>query len=296
MKRFIGIISTIFTALLLVYTPQTYAASFNTDIWDGLRTGSNLSVTSSKNSEQANVYAALGDSVGAGAGLPASPTATARDKQCGRSPQGYPALVAKSAGLPLVNATCSGAKVGDIFTKQSVDGPNIPAQLDTAFAYGTPKVMSITAGANDAHWQDFLRACYSSNCATKTTTTAANAYLRALQLKLYYMFYAIESRSNGTPPPVYITGYYNPLSSNCSGDKLTSAEITWLNAEVAALNQTIKNVSGKFSFATFVPVNFAGHDICSNSPWVQGLSAPAPFHPTATGQKAIGNAVIRAMR
>lgn len=296
MKRFLLTVTATVATLLLVHAPRSYAASYNSSIWDGLNTGANLNVTPSKSKSKANVYAALGDSVAAGLGLPPSTSATPRDLQCGRSPLGYPTLVAKSLKMPLVNASCSGAKVGDIFTKQAVDGPNIPAQLDTAFTYGIPKIITMTAGANDAHWQDFLQICYSGNCATQSTTLAANAYLKVLQLKLYYMFYAVDARSGGNPPQMYVTGYYNPLSSACVGTAVTANEMVWLNAEVAALNQTIKNVAAKFPYATFVPVSFAGHDICSSSPWVQGLHSPAPFHPTATGQKAISSAIIRAMR
>lgn len=301
MKRLLLACNALIISLCLVYAPAASASSFSSDaIWDGLRTGANLNLTpeTTKKPKKANVYAAMGDSVAAGLGLPLASNATARDTQCGRSPQGYPTSVSKATGIPLVNASCSGAKAGDIFTKQSVDGPNIPAQLDTAFAYGTPKLVTITAGANDAHWQDFLRACYATNCATKTSTTAANLYLKSLQAKLHYMFYAIEARSAGSPPPVYITGYYNPLSTSCRGadSRITNSELTWLNAEAKALNQTIKNVAAQYSFATYVPVSFAGHDICSSTPWVQGLNDKAPFHPTSAGQKVIGNAVINAIR
>jgi hypothetical protein len=33
--------------------------------------------------------------------------------------------------------------------------------------------------------------------------------------------------------------------------------------------------------------DFTGHELCTPQPYVQGLGAAAPFHPTALGQLAI---------
>jgi lysophospholipase L1-like esterase len=244
------------------------------------------------------IYAALGDSVAAGLGLPSASGASAQDLQCGRSPQAYPYVVAQSLGLKLVHQACSGAMIGDLYTQQHIDGPNPAAQLNAAFAAGTPQLITITAGANDAHWASFIRGCYVGRCDNAASTLAANAFLAAMQVKLYYMFYSIQHRSgSGQPPRVIVTGYYNPLSAACIGgqQQVTADEIAWLTNETSALNQTLRNVTAHFPFATFVPVNFAGHDICSSSPWVQGPGDSAPLHPTANGQQAIAQAVLRAL-
>ncbi len=240
-------------------------------------------------------YAALGDSIAAGVGLQPLPQPTASDVQCGRTAQSYPTIVAARTGLSLVTAACSGAKAGDLFTKQAVSGPNIPAQLNTAYASGQPQLITITAGANDAHWASFIRTCYTTNCATQTATTIANGYLAVLQVKLYIAFSSIQLRSHGTPPPVVITGYYNPTSASCAQlqTNVTPAELTWIAGETNALNQTIQNVSRHYSFVKFVPVDFTGHDLCSSSSWVQGLADPQPFHPTAAGQAVIADDVLR---
>lgn len=235
---------------------------------------------------QANVYAALGDSVAAGLGLPSS------DPQCGRSSEGYPNIVARNANLPLVNVSCSGATVGDLVTKQSVPGPNITAQLDAAYAQGTPKLITITAGANDAHWADFIKACYAYSCGSSSYNYAVSAYITAMKAKLYYALADISARSGNHPPQVIITGYYYPFSSACAdGTHLTSAELAWLNSAWRGLNAGIQDVSDHYSFVTYVPVNFSGHDICSADPWVQGQNDAAPFHPTAAGQRAIAQVV-----
>lgn len=242
-------------------------------------------------------YAALGDSVAAGLGLAGVTTPTGTGTQCGRSSEAYPYTVASVMKLPLNHIACSGATAGDLFTEQGVDGPNISAQLDGAFAAGTPALITITAGANDAHWSEFVRGCYVTNCATGTATFLANSYLTALQAKLYIAFSSIYLRSAGTPPTVVITGYYNPVSSTCttSQSNITASEITWLSAENTALNQTIANVSRHYSFVRVAPVDFTGHDICSLNPWVQSLTDAAPFHPTTAGEQVIAQSVLRSL-
>ncbi len=303
-------------------TETALATSTNNNAWCELRNNSRFNIpersscspaTDSSNqsitpkavatqhphTNNSGLYVALGDSVAAGFGLPLSPEATPTDTQCGRSSEAYPAIVATDLRLPLINASCSGATVGDLSTKQAMkDGPDIPAQLDTAFSGGTPALITITAGANDAHWADFISACYTFDCTGSEYDHIARAYMTALRVKLEYAFASIHARSRGTPPKVIITGYYNPLSSACASQQstLTVNELAWLNGQLDTLNQTILTASRYYSFVKFVPIDFAGHDICSEQPWIQGFQDAAPFHPTAMGQQVIAAAVLSAAR
>lgn len=244
------------------------------------------------------VYAAMGDSVAAGLGLSPVADPTGDDTRCGRSSQGYPNLVAQSKQLRLINASCSGATVGDIVTKQGVDGPNVARQLDTAFSAGTPQLITITAGANDVHWTEFLKTCYASNCNTKTANVAATALIEGMKLKLAYALQAISDRSNGQPPVVVVTGYYNPISNACKGHQnyATNAEIDFLNNQRYNLNTAIHNVVGLYSFARYASTDFTGHALCSTDSWIQGLNDNAPIHPTAQGQQHIAEAVLEAAK
>lgn len=237
-------------------------------------------------------YAALGDSVAAGVGLGA-PDPSDPYPQCGRTGAAYPHAVAAAQGLELTHLACSGATAGDLFTKQSVDGPNIPAQLPQAFAQGTPQVISITAGANDLHWNTFVQKCYVSTCGTASDNRILNSYRLALRAKLHYAFSSIHWRSQGATPQVIVTGYYNPVSPQCVAvvPQLTTDEIAWMSSQLATLNQTLQSISSYYGFS-FAPVDFTGHDICSAESWVQGPQDPAPFHPTATGQAAMAQAVL----
>jgi lysophospholipase L1-like esterase len=246
----------------------------------------------------ANTYAALGDSVAAGLGLPLVANPTDQDTQCGRSSQAYAQQVAQNRGLSLSLIACSGATAGDLSTQQHTDGPNPQRQIKTAFANGTPSLITVTAGANDIHWADYIKKCYAMTCGTKLDDAAADTLIAAVRVKLTYFLAEVKTRSianqTGTPT-VVLTGYYDPVSEQCetaTNSKITKAEADWINTKVTRLNQAIQNATNGFSFAHYAAVDFTGHDICSADPWVQGLNDAAPIHPTQTGQQAIANAVL----
>lgn len=289
----------------LLTTQKTAAATHMSAIRCGLWAGANFQLrasepctNNSRPTTQTNNYVALGDSVAAGLGLGESVDAMAEDVRCGRSAQSYATTVAQELQLPLTHAACSGATAGDLVTKQGVSGPNITAQLDTAFSGGIPKLITITAGANDVHWDEFIRLCYQTNCATRTATAGAEAYLYALKLKLNYALNSVEQRSNGsTPPIVIITGYYNPISTSCVDDqRITAAEVDWVSVRTEQLNNLLESTAKNYSFVRFAPVDFSGHDICSADPWVQGGDDAAPLHPTVQGQAVIAESVLAAFK
>jgi len=232
-------------------------------------------------------YVALGDSVASGAGL-----SSEQEAGCDRSPLAYPYVIAKSKGLSLTQLSCSGAKVDEgLYGSQAGAAP----QLDSAFADTQPSLITITIGANDARWTQFLRQCYYVRCGYGVDTARSAAYLADLKLELNVLFAKIYQKSEGNPPPVLVSGYYNPFSSgSCKEvDAITSREASWISGRVSAMNRTISSTVSKYSYVTYVPVSFRGHDLCSSDSWVQGLNSNAPFHPTAEGQQAIAKAYLK---
>lgn len=226
-----------------------------------------------------NTYVALGDSVAAGLGL----NQTKIGSSCLQSPNGYPQLLAASKNLQLINLSCSGATTNTVMHNQ----------LDTAFSSGTPAVISLTVGANDMGWVQLLQKCYTSQCGTSSDTTQINADFQKLADNLRALFRGIEQRSNGVPPQVVITGYYNPVSNGCMNKQsyVDKNEIKWLNASRDALNKTIRNAMKDYRFVKYASTNFDSHGICSKQPWVQGLNESAPLHPNQLGQEAIAKSV-----
>ena len=241
-------------------------------------------------------YAALGDSVAAGAGLPLQAGASAEDSLCSRSPVAYPYQVAANLGTNVTHLACSGAKIDEgIYGPQERRGYTLAAQLDQAFSVGKPDVITVTIGANDARWIEFISKCYIATCGT-TFDNAAVKVLRAdLRIELATMLQKVKKLSvDATPPKVLIGGYYTPLTSTtCLGqDRITSAELSWIRTQTNSLNQALRSVIPYFSYAAYVPVNFTGHDLCSADPWVQGITASAPLHPTEQGQAAMARSFI----
>jgi lysophospholipase L1-like esterase len=243
-------------------------------------------------------YAALGDSVAAGSGLPVVSGATKLDKKCERSSQSYPYQIATQLQTSVTNLACRGAKVDEgIYGKQSRSGTRVAPQLQTAFENGTPDLMTVTIGANDARWVQAIRKCYVRTCGSKFDEVRAKVYRADLRIELYRMLSEINQKSEGNPPQVLISGYYAPFSgASCTDtNRISATEQTWLNDQTAQLNQAIQSVIPYFSFASYVPLDFSGHELCSTSPWVQGASSKAPLHPTAAGQTAIANSFIGAI-
>jgi lysophospholipase L1-like esterase len=244
------------------------------------------------------VYVALGDSVAAGAGLTVSSTATPRDTTCGRSAEAYPSIIAARLQTTVVHLACTGAKVDEgIYGPQTRSGERIPPQLDEAFASGVPDIMTTTIGANDARWTQFIRQCYITRCGTRFDDVRLKVYRADLRIELTRMLAQVRLESGGTPPQVFLSGYYDPFETlGCiSGDRITETEVAWLKTQTANLNQAIRSVIPLFSFAHYVPVDFTGHELCSSDPWVQSIDAAAPVHPTATGQAMIAESFLTAM-
>jgi len=302
-KRFI--ILAVFAVSFFGIVAVTGGVRADNAILQGLRQGASYafgdSSTSSPSTNQStptpdstttsNVqYVALGDSVSAGLGLAGS------SGICGRSTEAYSSQVASTLGLGSQNFACSGATAGDLVTKQGVDGPNITAQLDSAYASGQPQLITITAGANDIRWKNFIQKCYVSTCGTSIDTDIATGLIASVKAKLAYALTNIDTRDPAAPPRVILTGYYNPVSAQCVSSQLSASEITWFGSQLNRLNSAISDVAASYSYASFAPVDFTGHDLCSADPWVQGIQAAAPVHPTAAGQAAIAESVIRTYR
>ena len=238
-------------------------------------------------------YVALGDSVASGAGLGGDLNAT-----CDRSSLSYPQLLASRLGTSVTNLACSGAKVDEgIYGYQERGSANIAPQLDRAFKGGKPDLITMTIGANDVRWANYLRDCYVFECGSALDKARAVVYRADLRYELAKTLVLVEQRSGGTPPTVLVNGYYSPFSrSACTTtDKITLTERLWINEQKGYLNDSLRTVTRNFSFAKYVPVDFSSHKVCSSDSWLQGQNATAPFHPNAAGQQALAEANMKVL-
>src|SRR5215510_1467168 len=192
----------------------------------------------------------IGDSTAAGAGLPPAPGLSRYARDCGRSADSYAADLSDVNGWRVLNLACNGATISHgLLGPQDHNGARLPPQLAEAERASQASVIIVSVGADDLNW-------------------AA----------------AVPSH-----PQVIINRYYNPFGAlpGClSKEGLTTANLQTLTSRLDTLNQVLAKGAAQFRFAAPQP-DFAGHELCTAQPYVQGLSSPAPFHPTAAGQLAI---------
>lgn len=236
----------------------------------------------------------LGDSVAAGDGLPESSGSLAAS--CHQSVQAYPYLVASDLNLKLDQFACSGAlTTTGILQPQTVGQQIITAQLAAATPYIRNSDVVITIGANDIDWSSFLITCARTNCQTAANRTLLQMRLANLQTNLDSLLGKLALLH---PHEVLLNTYYSIInnSDTCLQQfGVSQNSITWVNSSEANLNNTIVSAA-KIYHDRYTTITFAGHGLCSSDPWVQGLSATAPLHPTYEGQyniSTIDEAMLR---
>jgi lysophospholipase L1-like esterase len=230
-------------------------------------------------------YVALGDSVAAGIGLQPYSDASA----CDRTNQAYPYLVAKQQNLKLTSLACSGATIqSGILGSQEVNGLAVKPQLDQLFAEKKPMLISLTIGANDMGWTELLTRCARSTCGSDADTAEVDGRLQGVSSNLKAVLQKMIDHYGTNLPKIIVTGYYQLLPSGlqkCAEmSGLTADELTWERAQETKLNTTIQAAVSGMSHVTFAAVDFTGHELCTTAPWIQNISATAPFHPTTDGQ------------
>jgi lysophospholipase L1-like esterase len=229
----------------------------------------------------------IGDSTAAGAGLALAPGATAR--ACGRSADSYAADLSSVNSWRVLNLACDSATIGHgLLGPQVHNGVRLPPQLAEAERASRASVIIVSVGADDLNWAAVLRYCsVTPNCNDRAT----QAYFQQQLASFSKDYLDLLSRLAALPahPQVIINRYYNPFGTQpgCLGPAgLTTANLQTLTSRLATLNAVLAKGAAQFRFSSPQP-DFTGHELCSPQPYVQGLGAAAPFHPTAAGQLAI---------
>jgi hypothetical protein len=228
----------------------------------------------------ATKYVALGDSYSSGTG-----TRSFYESSCQRSVYAYPYLLHQAhPEWTFVNATCAGAKTGDLINTQAAS-----LTSDTNW-------VSYTIGGNDAGFSSVITECafpsWASDC--NGAIDEAQAYIQnTLPGRLDLVNNTIKSRSPNAK--VVVLDYPRLFNgTDCNA-------FTWFSpSEETRLNETadmIKNVisaaaaraGSNFIFGNVIPP-FIGHAVCdggsgSSTEWINGLSEPTSesYHPKVTG-------------
>jgi lysophospholipase L1-like esterase len=230
----------------------------------------------------------LGDSTAAGFGNRPLPDPGAADRACQRSSDSYPADLAQVAGQQVTSLACSGATIAaGVLGPQTRGGRTLPAQINDP-AVAAASVIIVSIGANDVRWSDILRICAASaDCDNAVEQAYFQRHLAQLSSAWLQLLSALQQLPNH--PRVLVNLYYDPFDGDVScltKVHMTSSKLRSMLSRLATLNSVLSHGADAAGFTATLP-DFAGHGLCDKTPYVQGLDAKAPFHPTPAGGLAI---------
>jgi lysophospholipase L1-like esterase len=217
-------------------------------------------------------YVDLGDSYASGVG-----TRVFYNEECSRSPQAYGPKVAAARGYTLSFKACSGAKTGDVNSKQ----------LGTLS--GTTALVTISIGGNDAGFSNVIINCALYYFTCGGAINEANSFI-ANQLPALLDTTYNNIRSRAATAHVVVLGYphlFTSTGTTCNANFLTSSNEKRLNETADKLDAAIKSRVEAHKFTFVDPRNaFLPHEVCSSSEWLNGQSNPLSesYHPNVSGQ------------
>jgi lysophospholipase L1-like esterase len=269
-------------------------------------------------------YVALGDSFSSGEGAGDYAKGTNFDdrddlwpfnddsekhNRCHRSANAYSQVIADDNTFAGGNTfvACSGAVLSS-FTSQNSANTGESPQFD---ALGPDvSLVTLTISGNDLGFSSVLQDCiingqrgvgFVSSCQEKHQDKI-DALLPQIQQQLVDTYRAIAAKAPNAR--VVVVGY-PPLFDTAHGDSgrnlLYVEDMAWMNDQAGRLNAVIKAAAQQagVEFVDPSPL-FRNHGIGSDDPWFNDISAPGPgislvdpgsFHPNASGQAAIAQAV-----
>ena len=250
-------------------------------------------------------YVALGDSFTSGAGLPGEASAV-----CQRSRLAYPALVARTLGARLKDASCGGAATIHATTTQQIAAVPVPPQLDAVTR--STDLVTVSLGYNDQNWfAGHLFGCTAltpadpgghpcqDSPAVGRPDPEATAEVIGKQVLA-----TLETVTKKAPDArVLLVGYPQPVpaSGTCPELPLATGDYAYVRSMMQLLDDELRRAADSAD-VTFVDVLGAseGHDICAgDQAWVNGSTAlpgvAAEYHPFERGQRAVADLVLAAL-
>lgn len=240
------------------------------------------------------LYVSLGDSVASGLGL-ATPADTSG---CGRTREAYPYILAAKEELQLVHLACTGATLEAGINNPQMAAAEQASQREALFER-EPGLITLGIGANDVIWLSLLAQCFELSCGSSEDRARYEQLLKAFRDQLRTTLVAIDERYNGGTR-LLVIGYYQvfpPASMDCQDTaRLNGEELNWGRELRSQLNEAVSDVVKETGVGTYVEIDFSGHELCTGTPWVQGVTDPAPYHANAAGQMAIAEQIEKALK
>jgi hypothetical protein len=266
----------------------------------------------------------IGDSYASGEGNP-NPGGTWTDRQCHRSPNGWPARVARglegsSTTVTFLSFACSGAELRHLFDRSyegAVPGSPLPPQVTAVRrALGAPNaagtrrvdVLLVSGGVNDLGFSDILEDCalsVLSSCIRSLSdamSTLAGKYDRlgaAIDTNLRVSSTVIADY------PARIFTDDDDHYDGCGAFRFVDHdEARWIGDMGAILDLKIAAAAGRNDW-TSVPVtdSFRGHGYCADDTWFRSWSGSQAVqgdhdgtaHPLSHGHVKVAELVRAAM-
>ncbi|HWC37695.1 MAG TPA: hypothetical protein VG476_04150 [Acidimicrobiales bacterium] len=210
------------------------------------------------------------------------------------------------------------AQFGDWTTK---------ANLNPVYDQAAPDLVLVTFGADDVKFKDVLVSCVLASVADPKVctqqdpgpmvTTSVLDQLPTLSQHYRSLATAIQARGQAAHPSkvpfIVFTSYPNPLPTPGADVSFTAcpdaahlnaAQIAYLSSLLQLQLQTLQGAVGGMRGVAVADVTgvLAGHEWCTPDPWAYGasvlalnLDSGAPVHPTAQGQNAVAQTVLKAI-
>lgn len=238
-------------------------------------------------------YVALGSSFSAGFGLGKS--AANSPTICMRSINGYPSQLARILDLSLVDMSCSGATIKNVWHGgQAFLGPQIDA------IGSNTQLVTLTAGGNDVNYVGdlgMLAYQYRIDLIKKFMGfrwVVEDKEFSQLEKNMTDVLKEITRRAPNASVVLVTYPSILPIIGNCALTGISDGEAA-LMRKVAKKFSQVQRAAAHAANVILVDMEklSIGHDVCSQQPWVNGSSPKdgAPFHPTYLGAKEVANQV-----
>lgn len=251
----------------------------------------------------ASNYVGLGDSYSAG---PLIPNQSLSPLGCLKSDHNYAHLAQPSVGLPLTDASCSGATTYDMTHTQEVEFGSNPPQFNSLNA--ETKLVTLTIGGNDIGFAEVAVGCitlnpFSTPCKDKYDSGGHDQLaerIAATAPKIAEVLQGIHARS--PQAKVLLLNYPSIFPATGYGCwpqmPIGWGDVPYLRQTELGLNSMLKTQAAA-NGATLVDWYSAslGHDACKSlsNRWVEPLipgELAAPIHPNLAGMQGAANLVV----
>lgn len=255
-------------------------------------------------------YVALGDSYSSGEGNGPFDGLCHRAKG---SDSAYPRILPGLVGYlaPASFHACTGATIADVLQRPQPNRGSQRIQLE--YVSPATKLVTLTIGGNDIGFTEIVINCLLlGNCSKWKLADRVEARLQAIKAQLVTAYTRI--RSHMDPGGQLVVAGYPRLfivgeDADCK-PFISNAEAAWMNSLVARGNRRIaeavraaRRQQGNVSYVD-VSERFAGHELCSEDPWLYGFKLSADdeslikgsYHPRQSGQAAYARAFATLLR